>query len=75
MFDLVLSIILLAAIAMAVGAFVLWRKGITRQALLMAILSFVMFANVAIWLVPMDDGETPIEAADNTVAEEEAGQE
>jgi len=69
MFDLVISIILLSAIALGIGAFVLWRKGITKQALLMAVLSFVMFANVAIWLVPMADGETPIEAA------EEAGQE
>lgn len=71
---MVISIILLAAIALGVGAFVLWRKGITKQALLMAVLSFVMFANVAIWLVPMSDGETPIEAADAAVAREEAGQ-
>lgn len=73
MFDLVISIILLAAIALGIGAFVLWRKGITKQALLMAVLSFVMLANVAIWLVPMDGGETPIEAVD-AVAEGEAGQ-
>lgn len=72
MFDLIISIILLAAIALAAGAFVLWRKGITRQALLMAILSFVMIINVAIWLVPMEGGETPIEAADAAVAGEEA---
>ena len=71
MFDLVISIIVLAAIALAVGAFVLWRKGITKQALLMAVLSFVMFINVAIWLVPMNDGQTPIEAADSAVAVEE----
>lgn len=68
MFDLVISIILLSAIALAIGAFVLWRKGITRQAMLMGVLAFVMFANVAIWLVPMADGEAPIEAA------QEAGQ-
>lgn len=74
MFDLVISIILLSAIALAAGAFVLWRKGITKQALLMAVLSFVMFANVAIWLVPMSDGETPIEAADAAAAGDEAGQ-
>jgi len=74
MFDLVISIILLAAIALGIGAFVLWRKGITKQALLMAVLSFVMLANVAIWLVPMDGGETPMEAADAAIAESEAGQ-
>ena len=56
-------------IALLAGAFYLWRnRGNTRQSLLMAVLAFVMFANVAIWLVPMADGETPIEAA------EEAGQ-
>lgn len=70
MFDLVISIIVLAAIALGVGAFVLWRKGMTRQAMLMAILSFVMFANVAIWLVPMEGGETPMEAAIRAVAED-----
>ena len=72
MFDLVISIIVLAAIALAAGAFVLWRKGITRQAMLMAILSFVMIINVAIWLVPMAGGDTPMEAAANAIAEDEA---
>lgn len=74
MFDFIISIIVLAAVALAVGAFVLWRKGITRQAMLMAILAFIMIANVAIWLVPMDDGNTPMEAASRAVTEEEAGQ-
>ncbi len=74
MFDLIISIILLAAIALAGGAFVLWRKGITKQALLMAVLAFVMFINVAIWLVPMEGGQTPMEAADSAVAQEETGQ-
>ena len=72
MFDLVISIIVLAAIALAAGAFVLWRKGITRQAMLMAILAFVMIINVAIWLVPLEGGDTPMEAAANAIAEEEA---
>lgn len=74
MFDFIISIIVLAAVALAVGAFVLWRKGVTRQAMLMAILAFIMIANVAIWLVPMDDGNTPMQAASRAVAEEEAGQ-
>lgn len=74
MFDLIISIIVLAAVALAVGAFVLWRKGATRQAMLMALLAFIMIANVAIWLVPMDDGNTPMEAASQAVAGSEAGQ-
>lgn len=73
MFDLILSIIILAAIALAVGAFVLWRKGVTRQAMLMAILAFIMLANAAIWLWPMEGGETPMEAAADAVAQDEAG--
>ena len=71
MFDLVISIIVLAAIALAAGAFVLWRKGVTKQAMLMAILAIVMIVNVAIWLVPMDGGDTPMEAAADAIAEEE----
>ena len=71
MFDLVISIIVLAAVALGAGAFVLWRKGITKQAMLMALLAFVMLANAAIWLVPMDGGDTPMEAAADAIAEEE----
>ncbi len=73
MFDLAISLIVLAAIALAAGAFVLWRKGVTKQAMLMAILAFVMAINVAIWLVPMEGGDTPMEAAADAIAEEERG--
>ncbi|APE29190.1 hypothetical protein [Aurantiacibacter gangjinensis] len=72
MFDLILSIIILAAIALFIGAVVLWRKGVRKQAGLMALLSFVMIANAAIWLAPMEDGTTPAEHAAGAV-EEEAG--
>lgn len=74
MFDLILSIIVLAAIALAIGAFVLWRKGFNRQAMLMAILAFVMAVNVSIWLVPTEGGQSPAELVEDAVAEEEAGQ-
>ncbi|WAT18799.1 hypothetical protein OZN62_04310 [Aurantiacibacter sp. MUD11] len=70
MFDLILSIIVLAAIALAIGAYVMWRKGMNRQAMLMAILSFIMIANVAVWVIPMESGESPADV----VAGEEAGQ-
>ncbi len=57
----VLSILVLAAIALLVGAFVLWRKGgASRQATLMVILALVAIANVAIWTVPDADGNAPI---------------
>lgn len=68
MFDIILSIIVLAAILLLIGAVVLFRKGMTKQATLMAILAVVMAVNVAIWLVPTEDGQTPAELVD------EAGQ-
>lgn len=60
--DAVLSILVLAGIALLVGAFVLWRKGgATKQAILMVILAAIAFANVAIWTVPTSDGTAPVD--------------
>lgn len=70
MFDLIISVILLAAIALAAGAFAMWRRGHSRQAMLMAILAFIMIINVAIWLVPMEGGNTPMEAAADAIAQD-----
>lgn len=59
--DIVLSIVMLAAIALLIGAFLLWRR--TRQArqpLLMVVLALVALANVAIWTVPDASGEAPL---------------
>ncbi len=59
--DTVLSIIMLAGLALLAGAFWLWRRqGMVRQVWLMIVLAFVMFANVAIWLVPQKDGAAPL---------------
>ena len=63
MFDFILSIVILAAIALVAGAVVLWRKGIRKQAGLMALLALIMAINAAIWLAPMDDGTSPAERA------------
>lgn len=52
------SILMLAGIALVTGAVVLFRKGRRQQALLMAAAGLVMFANVAIWLMPTDDGRS-----------------
>ncbi len=66
MSDLILSIITLAAFVLLGGSFYLWRKqGANRQALLMAILSFVMLANVLIWAIPVE-GEGGGDAASDT---------
>ena len=63
MIDLVVSLVVLAAVALLGGAVVLLRKGNRKQALLMAVLAAVMLGNVAIWLVPTDDGKSLADAA------------
>ena len=64
MFDTVLSLVVLTAIALFAGAIYLWRKqGAIKQASLMAILAFIMIANVLVWTVPDADGSTPLKNA------------
>lgn len=51
--DALLSLTMLAALALSVGAIVLWRrKGEARKALLMLAAALVALANVAIWSLP-----------------------
>ena len=52
MTDDVLSLGVLTAIALVLGAIVLWRRGVRRQAALMLVLAVVMAGNVAIWSMP-----------------------
>ena len=62
MLDVVLSITVLAAIALLIGAWFAWRR--TRQVkqpLLMVLLALVALMNVAIWTVPDAGGEAPSE--------------
>ncbi|MBT0669635.1 hypothetical protein HT136_14805 [Novosphingobium profundi] len=57
--DAVLSLLVLTAIALVVGAVVLWRRaGYRKQAVLMLVLAAVMAANVTILTVPTRSGET-----------------
>lgn len=59
--DIVLSIVMLAAIALLIGAFMLWRRtGQAKHPLLMVVLALVALANVAIWTVPDASGEAPL---------------
>jgi hypothetical protein len=58
----VLSMMVLAAIALAAGAFYLWnREGMRRQAVLMLVLVAVIAANIAILTVPVGDGKSVAE--------------
>ncbi|MCB5424873.1 hypothetical protein H0274_06375 [Altererythrobacter sp. CC-YST694] len=62
--DMVLSILVLAAIGLLIGAFVLWRKGgQTKQIVLMVVLAAVMAVNVMIWTLPDESGEAPVQKA------------
>lgn len=62
MTDVVLSIVMLAALALVAGAFVLWRRtGETKQPALMVVLAVIAVLNVLIWTIPSDNGTAPIE--------------
>lgn len=59
----VLSIMMLAALALVVGSVFLWRRGgAKKQISLMLILAAVMVVNVLIWTVPDKNGEAPVNA-------------
>lgn len=74
MTDIALSLLLLAGIALTIGSFYLYRKGENRQkALLMFVAALVMFANLAIWLIPTPEGATLVsEQAKQTSTDTEA---
>jgi hypothetical protein len=61
MLSTVLSLLVLAAIALVAGAVYLWRKpGMRKQALLMLMLAAIALVNLAIWTVPDSQGRSPI---------------
>jgi hypothetical protein len=53
MSDTIMSILMLTGVLLTGGAVLVFRKGDRRRALLMLIAALVMFANVAVWLVPV----------------------
>ena len=52
MADFILSLTMLAVLALLAGAAVLWHRNERRKALLMAVAALVALANVAIWNLP-----------------------
>ncbi len=60
----VLSIVMLAGIALLAGAWLMWKRtGVVKQPLLMVVLAVIAFLNVAIWTVPGATGTAPIQQA------------
>ncbi len=65
MLSIVLSVVMLAVIALIGGAVWLWRKpGMRKQALLMLALAAIGLINVAIWTMPDSQGRSPIARID-----------
>jgi drug/metabolite transporter superfamily protein YnfA len=61
MTDIVLSIVMLAALALLAGAFFLWRRtGEVKNPALMVLLAVIAVINVLIWTVPTPSGTAPI---------------
>ncbi len=61
MTDIVLSIVMLAALALVGGAFALWRRtGQWKNPALMLVLAVIAVINVLIWTIPTSSGEAPI---------------
>lgn len=59
--ELALSLMVLVAIALLIGAIVLWRKGGPRKQVgLMLLLALIMAINVAIWTLPDASGKAPV---------------
>jgi len=59
--NLVLSIVMLAALALIAGAILLWRRtGDMKKPALMLLLALIAIVNVAIWTVPDESGNTPL---------------
>lgn len=58
--DLILSVLVLAAVALIFGAVVAWRRGARQKAVLMLILAGVAALNVGIWTVPDASGAAPL---------------
>ena len=66
----VLSIIMLAAGALVVGASLLWRRGAPlKQPLLMLLLAVIAVVNVLIWTLPGSSGKAPLDQVQQITGE------
>ena len=60
--NIVLSIMVLAAFGLMLGAFALWKRGgPIKQVLMMVLLAVIAIINVAIWTIPDAGGASPLD--------------
>ena len=68
--DIVLAIVMLAALALVAGAFVLWRRtGEAKNPALMVLLAVIAVVNVLIWTVPNAAGDVPLRQVEEAAGE------
>ena len=59
--EIAFSLMVLAAIALVIGAVVLWRTGGSRKQIgLMLVLAVIMAVNIGIWTLPDSGGKAPL---------------
>ena len=64
MANLLLSLALFAGVFLLLGAWKRWRRdGAGTQMWLMVVAALVIFANIAIWVVPDDKGQSLVNGA------------
>lgn len=66
--SVVLSMLVLAAIVLLLGAVLQWRRGDRRKAMLLVVLALVAALNVGIWTLPDASGEAPVTKIDSQPA-------
>lgn len=67
--DIVLSIVMLAAGLLVVGAYFLWRRtGEIKNPALMVVLALIAIGNVLIWTIPNADGTSPLDQSETAEA-------
>ena len=62
MLSIILSLLMLAGIALTIGAVMVWRRGDRRKAALMLLAALVALGNVAMLVAPLANGRSPAEA-------------
>ncbi|MBB3359640.1 MULTISPECIES: hypothetical protein [unclassified Novosphingobium] len=63
MMDTVLSLLVLATVALIGGAVFFWRRGERKRPALMLGMAFLIVADLAVWLTPVAGGPSLIEVA------------